>query len=175
MTTKIVIALIQDCNLSSFKLNFQKGKNMKKSLAITISIALLAIALLTVSAGTAGKPKKSLVSMQGTWELVSYKYGSSASGFTDVRDNIRRLKVINETHFIWVQFDTLSGRIGSSAGGSYTLKGNEYSEYLEYGLAMDSYIKQYHNYTVKVEGDLQFLSGPLTPGYKIEEIWRRVK
>lgn len=148
---------------------------MKKTFATIISVAFLAIAMLTISASTSEKAKKEKVSIQGTWQLVSYKYGSSASGFTDVMDNIRRLKVISEAHFIWVQFDTLSGRISSSAGGSYTLNGNAYSEYLEYGLGMDQYIKQYHNYTVKVEGDLQFLSGPLAPGYKIEEIWRRVK
>lgn len=148
---------------------------MKKSLAITISVALLAIAMLTISASSSEKTQKNIASIQGTWELVSYKYGSSVSGFMDVRDNIRRLKVINETHFIWVHYDTISGKISSSAGGSYTMNGDAYSEFLEFGLAMDPYIKQSHNYTVKIEGDLQFLSGPLTPDYKIEEIWKRVK
>jgi hypothetical protein len=148
---------------------------MKKSFAAIISVALLAIAILTINANASEKPKKDKVSIQGTWELVSFKYGSAASGFTDVSDNIRRLKVINETHFIWAQFDTLSGKISSSSGGSYTLNGKAYSEYLEFGLAMDQYLRQDHNYTVKVEGDLLFLSGPLTPEYKIEEIWKRVK
>jgi hypothetical protein len=148
---------------------------MNKSLATIVSIVFLAIALLTVSASSGEKSQKKMTSIEGTWELVSYKYGSSSSGFIDVNDNVRRIKVINETHFIWVQYDTISGKVVRSAGGTYTIKGDAYSEFLEFGLAMEPYIKQSHNYTVKVEGDLQFLSGPLTPDLKIEEIWKRVK
>lgn len=175
MTIKIVVALILNLDRNSKNLIINKRVNMKKSLVATISVAMLAIALLTISAGKAFNPQKDSVSIKGTWQLVSYKYGDAQSSFSDFPENIRRIKVINETHFIWVQFDTLSRRVVSSAGGSYTVSGNTYTESLDYGLAMDPYLKQNHVYTVKVEGDMFFLSGLLTPSYKIEEIWKRIK
>jgi hypothetical protein len=88
---------------------------------------------------------------------------------------MRRIKVINETHFIWVQFDTLSRKVVESAGGAYTVKGDTYTESLDFGLAMDGYLKTSPAYTIKIEGDMLFQSGLLVPDYKIEEIWKRVK
>jgi hypothetical protein len=148
---------------------------MKKALVTSISAAVLLIAILILSAGTTLNTKKNDVSVQGTWQLVSTKYGPTASGFTDFPESLRRIKVINESHFIWVQYDTLSRRVSSSAGGSYSITGNTYTESLDFGLAMDSYLKKNHTYTVKVEGDIFFLSGLLAPDYKIEEIWKKVK
>jgi hypothetical protein len=148
---------------------------MKKALVTTISAAVLLIAILTISTGTTFNPKKDSVTIQGTWQLVSCKYGPSASGFTDFPEIMRRIKVINETHFIWVQFDTLSRKVVESAGGSYTVKGDTYTESLDFGLAMDGYLKTSPAYTIKIEGDMLFQSGLLVPDYKIEEIWKRVK
>jgi hypothetical protein len=148
---------------------------MKKALVTTISAAVLLIAILTISTGTTFNPKKDSVTIQGTWQLVSSKYGPSASGFTDFPEIMRRIKVINETHFIWVQYDTLSRRVVSSAGGSYTMNGNTYTESLDFGQSMDEYLKKSHAFTIKVEGDMLFQTGLLAPDYKIEEIWKRVK
>ena len=148
---------------------------MKKALVTTISVAVLLIAILTISTGTTFNQKKDSAPIQGTWQLVSYKYGAASSSFSDCSENIRHIKVINETHFIWVIFDTLSRRVVSSAGGSYTLKGNTYTESIDFGLEMDPYLKNKCPYTVKVEEDMLFQSGFLTPTYKIEEIWKRVK
>ena len=175
MTIKIVIALILNFDRSSKTFLFNELENMKKALATTLSVVVLSIAILTISAGTVFNPKKDKVNIQGTWQLVSCKYGPTASGFTDFPEVMHRIKVINETHFIWVQYDTLSRKVVSSAGGSYTIIGNTYTESLDFGLAMDGYLKQNHTYTVKVEGDIFFLSGLLAPDYKIEEIWKRVK
>jgi hypothetical protein len=175
MTIKIVIALILNFDRSSKTFLFNELENMKKALATTLSVVVLSIAILTISAGTVFNPKKDKVNIQGTWQLVSYKYGPTASGFTDFPEVMRRIKVINETHFIWVQYDTLSRKVGSSAGGSYTVVGNTYTESLDFGLAMDGYLKRSPAFTIKIEGDMLFQSGLLTPDYKIEEIWKRVK
>jgi|WetSurSiteA1Bulk_404760.scaffolds.fasta_scaffold44961_3 hypothetical protein len=149
---------------------------MKKTL-FKVSVAALALALLTISAvpGTASKSKKQTVSVEGTWQLVSYKYGSAQSGFTDCPEGSTRIKEINKTHFIWVHYGTTSGIITKSGGGRYTLVGNTYTEFIEFGLGMDQYLKTSPQYTVKIEGDILFLSGFLTLDYKIEEIWKRVK
>ncbi|MCX6333602.1 MAG: hypothetical protein NT092_04770 [Bacteroidia bacterium] len=149
---------------------------MKKTF-IAVTLAMLTIALLTISAvpGTTFKTKKQTLSVEGTWQLVSYKYGSSTSGFIDCPEGFPRLKMINKTHFVWVNYNTESGSITQSAGGKYTLIGNTYTEFLEFGLGMDQYLKTNPQYTLKIEGDILFQSGNLTPDYKIEEIWKRVK
>jgi hypothetical protein len=148
---------------------------MKKPF-FAVSMALIAILLLTIGAvpGSPLKSKKQTVSVEGTWQLVSYKYGSSQSAFYDRNESLIRTKVINKTHFIWVDVDNY-GKILQSAGGKYTLAGETYTEFLEFGLGMDSYLKTSPQFTIKVEGDMMFQTGFLTNDYRIEEIWKRIK
>jgi len=148
---------------------------MKKQFSVVL-LTLIAISLLTTSAipGVTSESKKQAVSVEGTWKLVSYKYGSAQSAFVDRSESLSRIKVINKTHFIWVDVDT-SGKVIQSAGGKYTLTEDAYTEILEFGLGMDTYLKSSPQFTVKVEGDMLFQSGFLTSGYRIEEIWKRIK
>jgi hypothetical protein len=148
---------------------------MKKPFSVVL-LALIAISLLTISSvpGTTLKSKKQTVSVEGTWQLISYRYGSSQSAFIDRNESLSRTKVINKTHFIWVDVD-ISGKVVQSAGGRYTLAGEIYTEYLDFGLGMDQYLKSSPQFTIKVEGDMLFQSGLLTNDYRIEEIWKRVK
>ncbi|HUU16156.1 MAG TPA: hypothetical protein VMW72_03315 [Sedimentisphaerales bacterium] len=114
-------------------------------------------------------------SLLGTWELVSYKYGDQKE-FSDVPKNLRRIKMITDTHSLWVQFDTSTKEIQDGAGGSYSLIGNTYTESKDFACeGMTSYLGKKHAYTVQVEGDKFILSGALSDGLKIEEVWRRVK
>lgn len=147
---------------------------MKKPFSVVL-VALIAISLLTISAfpGATKNTKKQTVSVEGTWQLVSYKYGSSQSAFLDRSESLVRTKVINKTHFIWADVD-ISGRIVQSAGGKYTFSGDTYTEFLEFGLGMDQYLKSSPQFTIKVEGDMMFQTGFLTNGYRIEEIWKRI-
>jgi len=148
---------------------------MKKPFSVVL-LALIAISLLTISSvpGTTLKSKKQTASVEGTWQLVSYKYGSSQSAFIDRNESSNRIKVINKTHFIWVEVDN-SGKVVQSAGGKYTLAGEIYTEFLEFGVGMDQYLKSSPQFTIKVEGDMMFQSGFLINDYRIEEIWKRVK
>ncbi len=150
---------------------------MKRKSLIIVSIAFLAIAALTISAGSLSKnvPGEIAESIQGTWKLVSINYGSSPAGFTEVPDMIVRMKLITDTHFTWIGFNTMDNKVSSSAGGKYTLNGNAYTESIEFGLSMDAYIGQKQTFIVKVEGDRLFMSGSLSDGLAIAEIWQRVK
>jgi hypothetical protein len=148
---------------------------MKRAFVLFVSVAALAIAVLTISAVPGPSVKKKPASITGTWELVSYKYGFAQSAFIDVPKSQCHYKLITDTHFTWVSFSTDTKKVMSSAGGAYTLEGNTYTESLDYGLGMDAYLGNKCPYTIKVEGDMFFLSGFLTEGYKIEEIWKRVK
>ena len=142
---------------------------MKRTIVGIVVIAALAIA---VDLPAQQESKKSSGSHLGTWQLASFKYGTNESGFTDFSQSQRRIKLITETHFTWIEFDATSKKVRSTAGGAYSLSGNTYTESIDFGLGMDTYLGQKHTFTIRVEGDKFFLSGSLADGLKIEEVWQ---
>ena len=147
---------------------------MKKVLVL---FAITAIALMTVEATFNKKEKSELKtnSIMGTWQLTLYKYGSGTSVFSEPSPNVGHIKLITDSQFMWAAYDKTTKKIFSSAGGTYILKGDNYTESIDFGLGMDNYLEKQPAYTVKVEGDNLFLSGNLSEDYKIEEVWKRVK
>ena len=150
---------------------------MKRNLIIITLALLTVIAVLTACAATAKKEASVTKAnpLLGTWQLALYKYGSTSSAFIVASPVSSRIKMITDTHFLWVHFDRTTKTISGSAGGTYTLTGDKYTESIDFGLGMNSYVGTKPAYTVKVEGDKLFLSGDLSEGYQIEEVWERVK
>jgi hypothetical protein len=77
------------------------------------------------------------VPIKGTWELVSgVTIQKGDTTFTDYRKGQRQIKIINDTHFAFLNHDLKMGKEGTTVfvagGGKYTLKGNQYTEHLEY-------------------------------------------
>lgn len=86
------------------------------------------------------------------------------------------MKLINPTHFTWLEIDNNSKKVLTSAGGKYTLEGETYTESLDFaGEGMEPYLGKAQKFTIRVEGDKLFQSGQLSDGLKIEENWVRVK
>ena len=137
-------------------------------------IAIMAL-VLTVGLQAQQEAKKATGPHLGTWQLVSYKYGTNQPGFTDFPESQRRIKLITDTHFSWVQFDTSTKKVSATAGGTYSLEGNTYTESIDFGLGLDTYLGQKHAFTIRVDGEKLFLSGTLADGLKIDEVWQRVK
>lgn len=145
---------------------------MKTSITALAAIVALAV---TVVLAAQQETKKSPQSHLGTWQLASFKYGTGQPGFTDYPQSQRRIKLITETHFTWVNFDTSTKIVTGTAGGTYSLSGNIYTESIDFGLGMDTYSGKKHAFAIRVENDKFFLSGSLDDGLKIEEVWQRVK
>ena len=145
---------------------------MKRTIVGIVAIVALAIA---VDLGAQQESQKGSGSHLGTWQLASFKYGTNQPGFTDFPQSQRRIKLITETHFTWVEFDATTKKVSGAAGGAYSLSGNTYTESIDFGLGMDTYFGQKHAFTIRVERDKFFLSGSLADGLKIEEVWQRVK
>ena len=144
---------------------------MKKISLTTATVLLMSLTTLM------GQPKSSKAdhSPLGTWQLVSTKYGNETN-FTDYPAERRRIKMITDTHFTWMDYAVDTKKVGSSAGGTYTLEGNAYTETIEFvGDGMEPFAGQKQVFTIKVDGDKLFQSGHLSNGLKIEENWRRAK
>jgi hypothetical protein len=75
--------------------------------------------------------------IQGTWKLLSgtlIEKGDTV--VTDYTKTMSFVKIINDTHFAFLKHDLNKGKDSTASfgagGGSYNLKGNEYTERLEY-------------------------------------------
>jgi hypothetical protein len=76
--------------------------------------------------------------VEGTWQLFSATLIEKGdTTFTDYTKNVRMIKVINKTHFAFLNHDLTHGKDSTNAafsagGGRYTLEGSNYTEFLEY-------------------------------------------
>src|SRR5262245_28686024 len=144
----------------------------------TLRVAVISLLALLFSAATnlhaqdkpaAAKEQSVLAkNLLGTWILVGVpgKVGEApASG--------GRLKFFTGRHWTITQADPKSGVTIYHHGGTYTLKGDEYAETVEYANeSTKELIKQTFKFTIKIEGDT------LTQtciGNSFNEVWKRVK
>lgn len=85
-----------------------------------------------------GSQKKSSIPIVGTWQLIKgmviEKTDTIVTDYTQKRSFI---KIINDTHFAFIQHDVNKGKdsanaVFSAGGGRYSLDDSLYTEHLEY-------------------------------------------
>jgi len=99
----------------------------------------LALPIFLTSCGikTNSPESKSTVPISGTWRLISATLiengDTTITGYTK---NVSFIKIINDTHFAFLQHDLSHGKDSSAVfvagGGQYTLSDSLYTENLEY-------------------------------------------
>jgi hypothetical protein len=110
----------------------------------------------------------------GTWQLMNFQYADQKK--TVMPDSIRRIKIINATHFNMVQYMTIPKIVQASAGGSYKYDGENYSEIINWADAsVAKYLNKEQKFKVKIVDNKLFLSGQLSSGEKIEEEWIKIE
>jgi hypothetical protein len=144
---------------------------------VTISVrGLVVVAALAAAAAARGDdPKgesKADNKLVGSWKLMSAKYDGKESalprGYT-------QLKHVTPTQFMWAAYGE-DGKVTAALGGTYTLKGDEYVETPEYGMAGFEQVKgKPQVFKWKVEGNKGYLTGKLSTGRAVEEVWERVE
>ncbi len=110
----------------------------------------------------------------GTWVEISMKVDGRER--STPRD-FATYKHITPVGFMWLSHDRITGRIARAAGGTYTLRGNVYTEKIEYGIGSDYEVirNSQPSFTAIVDGDKWYHRGSLANGQTIDEIWERVK
>ena len=104
-------------------------QNQTRYLAI---VNLAAVFALGLAALVGAEPEAAKSSHLGSWELAKIKYGD-ATDFSDFPKERRRLKLITETYWSWVEYDTAGKKeVKQGAGGPYTLKDGTYTETMEF-------------------------------------------
>ncbi len=105
---------------------------------IVIAFITTGIVLLSCQTKTGTDSLKSTsLPIEGTWKLLTgtlIEKGDTV--VTDYTKKISFIKIINETHFTFLQHDLNKGKDSAavyvSGGGTYTLKDSTYTEHLEY-------------------------------------------
>ena len=102
-------------------------------------------------------------SIEGTWKLISgtlIEKGDTSVTYYD--KNVSFIKILNKTHFAFLQHDLKKGQDSSaifvSGGGRYSLINNSYTEHLEYCSARDWEGNDF-NFTISINGDTLIQTG----------------
>jgi hypothetical protein len=99
----------------------------------------LALTIVLASCGkrTNSPESKSIIPIIGSWKLISGTLvengDTTVTGYTK---NVSFIKIINDTHFAFLEHDLSRGKDSSAVfvagGGRYTLADSIYTEHLEY-------------------------------------------
>ena len=105
---------------------------------MNIRLTIISIIIMSCNATTeTGKSKQSAIPIEGTWKLLSgITIEKGDSTITDYTKNPEFIKIINKTHFAFLNHDLNKGKdsaaVFSAGGGSYSLMDGSYTEHLEY-------------------------------------------
>lgn len=105
--------------------------------------------------------------LDGTWELVSGQ---------PLPKGARDIKIISGGRFIFVAYDTETGKPLYTGSGTYILKGSSYTEHVDFASDMISagLVGKDQPFTLKVDGDTFTQTGTLSNRKSLSEIWKRM-
>ena len=129
-----------------------------------IKIAFVFISIVFISCATGTKDDANSVRKQitGTWQLL--KGTLIEKGDTTVTDYTKKMsfiKIINDTHFAFLQHDLNKGKDSAvfvAGGGSYSIKDSLYSEHLQYCSAREWEGNDF-TFTITIKNDTLIQSG----------------
>ncbi len=134
--------------------------NMKRILPLAFAASIFFACNSDQQQPTSTTESKPIV---GTWKLLQgtlIEKGDTV--ITDYTKNVSFIKIINETHFAFMQHDLSKGKdtpaVFSSGGGGYTLKDSTYTEHLEYCTAREWEGHDF-SFTVTINNDTLVQSG----------------
>ena len=141
-------------------------------LSLVMAVAVLGAGVRSIADEPKGDAKADN-KLIGTWKLVSAKYGGKESDLPKV---LTTLKHITPSQMMWLSYDK-DGKITRAAGGSYTLKGDDFTDTPEYAMGEEAGLVKgkTHTFKCKVEGNKWYHTGKLAGGLEIEEVWERVE
>ena len=101
--------------------------------------------------------------LEGTWQLISGTIIEKAdTTYTDYTREHQMIKVINKSHFAFLNHDLTKGKDTSAmfvaGGGRYEVKGDHYTEHLEY-CSDRAWEGNDFLFTIKIQNDTLTQSG----------------
>jgi hypothetical protein len=121
----------------------------------------ISILVLIIGLTSCNSEKKNPI--EGTWRLISAETTEKDSTFSTFNSKTKMIKIINDTHFAFLNHDLKNGKDSTAAlyfagGGKYTLKDSIYTENLEYFNNRDWENSKFE-FVVKVQNDTLIQKG----------------
>jgi hypothetical protein len=128
----------------------------------TTTFLFLAIFLFSCNFNKGNDTSSKALPMTGTWKLLKGTLQEKGNtSVTDYTKNISFIKIINDTHFAFLQHDMKNGKDSAvfvAGGGRYSLKDSSYTEHLEYCSAREWEGHDF-NFTVTIHNDTMISRG----------------
>ncbi len=149
-----------------------------------IAFAAVPLLLAAPAPSTPALSKAAQGKIEGTWRMVSFKYGGMVSfryggegALLKVGADRVMLKHITPGHFTWVDYNAKTKQVSRMAGGTFTLKSDGYQETVEYGSGPDiqALLGKGQVFNDQITATRWHHQGHLSTGLKIEENWERVQ
>ena len=107
------------------------------------------------------KPSHNMI--EGTWKLINGTLIEKGDTLvTDYTKNTSFIKIINDTHFAFLQHDLKKGQdttaVFASGGGRYSISDNTYTEHLEYCSARNWEGNDF-KFTISIQADTLIQTG----------------
>ncbi len=129
----------------------------------TVSVLIIAFLVSCMTKTDSEVVKPTSIPLLGTWRLITgtiVEKGDSV--VTDYTTKVSFIKIINDTHFAFLQHDLNkgkdSGAVFVAGGGSYSLKDSLYTEHLEYCSARDWEGNDF-TFTIEIKNDTLIQTG----------------
>src|SRR5882757_5518303 len=125
-------------------------------------IPFLAIGVLYAFAFRSSTPDP-VLNLNGTWKLISgTEISNGVKTVTDYTKDQQMIKIINDTHFAFLKHKLGTAKDSSNdfdaGGGPYSLKGDQYTEHLDY-YSNKSVEGNAFTFTVTIKGDTLIQQG----------------
>lgn len=115
-------------------------------------------------------------SIKGSWKAVRTQYGNDP--MKALSENEISHKLFTGTRWSAVSFDKNTNKITGVAGGTYTIKGSDYTETVEYYSWDSSIVGKTFKFTMTIENGMLHQKGFMEwkgdPKYQIDEWYKRV-
>ena len=130
---------------------------------ILFLIIVTGMLLTACGSGKADQVSAGKTALTGTWKLLrGTLIEKGDTTITDYNKNISFIKIINDTHFAFLQHDLNKGKDSAAVfvagGGRYSLKNDQYTEHLEYFSAREWEGNDF-KFTVTFKGDTLLQQG----------------
>jgi hypothetical protein len=130
---------------------------------INALFAIIAVSLMSCTGGMNEKQSKQFPAITGTWRLITGTLIEKGDTLvTHYDNNVSFIKIINNTHFAFLQHDLKKGKDSAAlfvaGGGRYSLTDSTYTEHLEYCSARNWEGNDF-KFNVSVKGDTLIQSG----------------
>jgi len=130
------------------------------------------LALILFGAAGHAQDTQDAAKLIGSWKLVKAVYRGkplNPNGQIEIKN-------VTDSQFMWFKHKEGSSTVTDVGGGPYSVRGDTYSERLDYGLGNDFKVVKGHVISLKwkLDGNTWHISGTLNNGLPIEEDWQKL-